>query len=242
MIDKLNLKFYICYMQPLLLLHGAIGSMDQLLSLKEALSSQFDVYAFNFPGHGGDEPIESFSMVSFAEATANFIERHQLKNPLVFGYSMGGYVAVYLESLYPGTFQKIITLGTKYEWSEEIAAKESKMLRPDVIEQKLPAFAQQLADRHGTMEWKNLLHKTAAMLVELGRHPLLSNAILQKITCPTLVLLGEKDNMVSAEETQNAANALVNSQYELLPNTPHPIEQVDVRLLAEKIKSFLLNY
>ena len=229
-------------MQPLLLLHGAIGSMDQLIPLRDELSTGFDVYSFNFPGHGGTEPFESFSMDAFAKATADFIKTHQLKNLPVFGYSMGGYVALYLESMYPNTFQKVITLGTKYEWSEEIAAKEIKMLRPDVIEQKLPAFAQQLANRHGAMEWKNVLDKTAAMLLDLGKHPLLSSAVLQKITCPTLVLLGEKDNMVSTEETQNAAAALVNGQYELLPNSAHPIEQISVSTLAEKIKNFCLRH
>ncbi len=229
-------------MQPILLLHGAIGSMNQLFPLKNELSAQFDVHCFNFPGHGGDSAVESFSITDFAKATADFIERHQLKNPMVFGYSMGGYVAVYLESLHPGTFQKIITLGTKYDWSEEIAAKESKMLRPDVIEQKLPAFAQQLADRHGNSEWKNVLHKTAGMLIKLGNHPLLSDSVLQKIHCPTLVLLGEKDTMVSSEETKNAANALGNGHYEVLLNSAHPIEQVDLKLLTEKIKSFLSDH
>lgn len=224
------------------MLHGAIGSVDQLTPLKEELCSEFDVYSFNFPGHGGTGPFESFSMDAFAKATLDFIKTYQLKNLPVFGYSMGGYVALYLESMYPGTFQKVITLGTKYEWSEEIAAKEIKMLRPDVIEQKIPAFAQQLANRHGTMEWKNVLEKTAAMLLSLGKHPLLSPAVLQKITCPTFVLLGEKDNMVSLEETQNAAAALVNGQYELLPNTVHPIEQINVNTLARKIKNFCLTH
>lgn len=216
--------------------------MDQLLSLKSELSPYFDVYCFNFPGHGNSDPVESFSMQAFAKAIADFIEKHQLDKPMVFGYSMGGYVAVYLASLYPGIFQKIITLGTKYEWSEEIAAKETKMLRPEVIEEKVPAFAQQLAERHGHAEWKNLLHKTAAMLLALGKDPLLPVAVLQKIDCPTLVLIGEKDTMVSPQETQNAATALVNSQYQILPNTAHPIEQVDVKLLAEKIKAFLLDH
>ena len=229
-------------MQPLLLLHGAIGSMDQLIPLRDELSKQFDVYSFHFPGHGSSDPVESFSIVSFAKATADFIETHQLKNLHVFGYSMGGYVAVYLELIYPGTFQKIITLGTKYEWNEEIALKETKMLRPDIIEQKIPAFAQQLANRHGAMEWKNVLHKTSAMLLDLGLHPLLSHTALQKVVCPTLVLLGEKDTMVSIEETKNAAAALVNGAYEFLADTPHPIEQIDLKLLASKIKSFLLTH
>lgn len=80
------------------------------------------------------------------------------------------------------------------------------------------------------------------MLVSLGKHPLLSPAVLQKINCPTLVLLGEKDNMVSVEETQNAAVALTNGQYELLPNAMHPIEQISVSILAEKIKTFCLTH
>ncbi len=229
-------------MQPLLLLHGAIGSMDQLLPLKNELGIDFDVYSFNFPGHGNNAPLELFSIAAFAKATADFLETHQLNNPLVFGYSMGGYVALYLEAMYPGTFRSIVTLGTKYEWSEEIATKETKMLRPDVIEQKIPAFAQQLANRHGGLEWKNVLNKTAAMLLELGKDPLLSPAMFQKIVCPTLVLLGEKDNMVSKEETQNAAAALVNGHYDILPNSAHPIEQVEVTTLAAKIKWFFLHY
>lgn len=229
-------------MQPLLLLHGAIGSKDQLVPLKEELKPYFDIHCFNFPGHGGDDTIESFSMHAFAKATLAYCEKHELRHPLVFGYSMGGYVALFVESLYPGTFKKIVTLGTKYEWSEEIAAKEVKMLRPDVIEQKVPAFAQQLASRHGDTFWKDVLHKTAAMLLDLGKHPLLTPSTLQQIFCPTMLLLGDKDNMVLKDETQFVANTLSNCEFQILPNTTHPIEQVDVSVLATMICKFLLDY
>ncbi len=229
-------------MQSLLLLHGAIGSKEQWVPLTEALKSDFDIHCFNFPGHGGDDTTEPFSMHAFAKATIAYCEKHELKDPLAFGYSMGGYVALLAESLHPGTFKKIVTLGTKYEWSEEIAAKEVKMLRPDVIEQKVPAFAQQLANRHGNTNWKEVLQKTAAMLLNLGEHPLLSTSALQQILCPTMVLLGDKDNMVSQNETQFATNHLPNSQFQLIPNTPHPIEQVDVSVLATIIRKFLVDH
>ena len=229
-------------MQPLLLLHGAIGSKDQLVPLKEELESYFDIHCFNFPGHGDDHSIEPFSMHAFAKATMAYCEKHELRDPLVFGYSMGGYVALYLESLYPGTFKKIITLATKYNWSEEIAAREVKMLRPEVIEQKVPAFAQQLASRHGDTRWKDVLHKTAAMLLDLGKHPLLTSPALQQVLCPTMVLLGDKDNMVSNEETQFAANLLPHSEFQIIPNTPHPIEQVDVSVLATIVHKFLVDH
>lgn len=229
-------------MQPLLLLHGAIGSQDQLVPLKEELKPYFDIHCFNFPGHGGDDCAESFSMHAFTKATVAYCEKHELKEPLVFGYSMGGYVALLIESQYPGTFKKIVTLGTKYEWSEDISAKEIKMLRPDVIEQKVPAFAQQLANRHGNTHWKDVLHKTASMLLDLGKHPLLTASALQKVSCPTMLLLGDKDNMVSQDETQDAANHLSHGQFQLIPNTPHPIEQVDVSVLSNIIHKFLVDH
>ncbi len=226
-------------MQPLLLLHGAIGSKDQLYPIKEELKPYFDIHCFNFPGHGDDHSIEPFSMQAFANATMAYCEKYQLKNPSVFGYSMGGYVALYLESLYPQTFKKIITLGTKYNWSEEIAAREVKMLRPEVIEQKVPAFAEQLANRHGSARWKDVLHKTADMLSDLGKHPLLTTATLQQVLCPTMVLLGDKDNMVSQDETQFAASTLPQCELHIIPNTPHPIEQVDASVLATMIRRFI---
>ncbi len=40
-------------MTPLLLLHGALGSAAQFDSLKTLLPEDREVYAPNFPGHGG---------------------------------------------------------------------------------------------------------------------------------------------------------------------------------------------
>lgn len=229
-------------MQKLLLLHGAIGTMDQLFQLQHELRPHFEVYCFNFPGHGGVKMPDSFSIPAFAEATVDFIQQHQLSDVSVFGYSMGGYVAMYTEHQYPGTFKKIATLGTKYKWTEEIAAKETKMLLPDIIEQKVPAFAAQLANKHGADQWKEVLHKTAALLSNLGVTPLLNSDILKKIDCPSLLMLGEKDTMVTLEETIATVNDLPNSTLSILPATPHPIEQVNTSLLAEKLIRFLLDH
>ena len=67
----------------------------------------------------------------------------------IFGYSMGGYVALWLARFYPDRVGKIFTLGTKLKWNDEEAEKEIKMLNPEKVELKVPAFAQQLAERHG---------------------------------------------------------------------------------------------
>lgn len=226
-------------MQHILLLHGAIGSEEQMLPLRNQLaSSTYQLHSIGFSGHGGKSLIEPISIELFAEETFSYINDNQLTNLHVFGYSMGGYVAMYLAAQHPALIQKIVTLGTKYHWTPEIAAKEVKMLRPEIIEEKVPSFAAALAKKHGENNWKKLLHATADMLLQLGNYPVLKTAHLQKITCDVLLLLGDKDQMVSYEETTATAQQLQKGSVEILSDTVHPIEQVNITMLSEKILSF----
>lgn len=226
-------------MQNILLLHGAIGSEEQVFPLRDCLSaSPYRIHSFNFSGHGKKAITNPLSMELFAEETLAFIKKQELNNLYVFGYSMGGYVAMYLASQHPELISKIVTLGTKYQWSPAIAAKEIKMLQPAIIEEKIPAFAATLANRHGEDKWKLLLNATAGLLLQLGDKPLLEKTVLQQVTAKALLLIGDKDNMVSQEETEATAQQLRNGLVQVLSNTPHPIEQVDPMMLAENLLSF----
>lgn len=226
-------------MQQVLLLHGAIGSQEQLYPLRDQLSlAGYEVHSVNFSGHGGKSSTNQFSIEQFGEEVYQYIQEHSLGELLVFGYSMGGYVALFLASKYPGIFKKVCTLGTKFNWTPEIAAKEVKMLNPSAIEEKVPAFAQILATRHGMDHWKLLLNNTATMLTGLGNNPLLTDGVLQKIDLPVLLLIGQKDNMVSIEETEATKQCLQQGSIFILQGTPHPIEQVNIGLLVEQLNNF----
>jgi pimeloyl-ACP methyl ester carboxylesterase len=76
------------------------------------------------------------------------------------------------------------------------------------------------------------------MLLLLGAKPLLNDVCLQKITADVLLLIGEKDNMVSLEETTLTAQQLPKGSIQVLPNTVHAIEQVSMTVLSEKLLSF----
>src|SRR5688572_15290055 len=116
---------------PLLLLHGAIGAASQFEKLTQLLQPDFEVFSLNFSGHGGKEiPEPGFNMPLFANDVLTFMEEKQLDKVDIFGYSMGGYVALYLALHYPEKVNRIMTLGTKFDWSPEIAAHETRMLNP----------------------------------------------------------------------------------------------------------------
>jgi pimeloyl-ACP methyl ester carboxylesterase len=221
----------------LVLLHGALGSTSQLEPLAAVLRPHFDVHLLDFEGHGSRPTNRAFRMSTFAENVVELLDRERITSARFFGYSMGGYVALTLASRMPERVTSIATLGTKFRWDPKIAARETIRLNPDVIRAKVPPFAEALQARHAAAGgWENVLAKTAELLRDLGDHPVLTDATLSRVTRPVRVIVGDRDNTVSVEESRGAANALGNGTLSVMENTPHPIEQVDVAKLAELLR------
>ena len=227
-------------MQHLLLLHGAIGAKDQLQPLADALTKDFIIHTLNFNGHGGEPGAgKEFSIPGFAEDVRRYLNQQAITSTHIFGYSMGGYVALYLAKYHPALVNRVITLATKFEWTPAIAEKESAMLNPSVIAEKVPAFAETLQKRHQPGDWKVVLEKTKQLLHQLGENNELSLADYKAIFSPCLLLLGDNDKMVTHAETMAIVQHLPNGKFKMLENTPHPIEKVNVSTLGQIIRIFL---
>lgn len=227
-------------MQELLLLHGAIGSLDQFIDLDRSLEDSFIVHSINFNGHGGSSMnSKPFSIKLFADEVLLFLNKHEIETVHVFGYSMGGYVAMYLANHHPHRINKIITLGTKFKWDEATAIKENQMLQPEKIEELLPAFANSLQKRHAPNDWKTVLKKTADMLTDMGKNNPIKPKEFAAVHHQILLMLGDRDKMVTLDETHRIYKSLPHAQLAVLPNTQHPIEMVNIDRLVNEIKTFL---
>jgi pimeloyl-ACP methyl ester carboxylesterase len=226
-------------MEKLLLLHGAIGSKEQLTPLAEMLKDQFQVYRVNFSGHGGGEvPSRAFSIELFAEDILKWMDSNGLSTINIFGYSMGGYVALYLAKNYPERINKVFTFATKFTWNEDAAKKETKMLDPGKIAEKIPVFAETLMKRHHPVDWKIVLKQTAEMMMELGRKNPLMSEDYESVDQEVMIGVGDNDNMVSIEETVAVYRKLKKGKLIVMPDTVHPIEKIAVAKLAREIKEF----
>lgn len=225
-------------MQKLLLLHGAIGSEKQFENLSLILKDIFEIHTLNFSGHGGKPFCGSFSIQQFAIEVSDYLEANSINSINIFGYSMGGYVALYLSKMHPEKIGKIFTLGTKFHWTPEIAQHEVRMLNPEKIAEKIPAFANELQQRHLPNDWKAVLNETVKMMIGLGSNEPLTAQDFQQIKIPVCVGIGENDKMVSFEETEVVCKHLPNAQLLTIPATPHPIEKVNVEQLVVAISDF----
>lgn len=224
---------------PLLLLHGALGSKAQLARLETALADPYTVHALNFEGHGGRESREAFSMGLFTQNVIDFLAEQHVSRAHIFGYSMGGYVALNLALHHPELVGSIVTFGTKFNWTPEAARKEVKMLNPEVIEAKVPRFAAHLQSMHHPSNCREVLSKTASMMMDLGKQPPLTPVALSNIDQQVLIGIGDLDNMVSIDESRAAAAALPNGQLNILEGFKHPIEKNNLEALAELIHDFM---
>ncbi len=224
---------------PIILLHGALGALQQLeLLRRELMSNGREVYVLNFSGHGG-KPFsqQGFGIDVFANDVISFMDENEIRKADIFGYSMGGYVAIWMAHRFPGRVEKIITLGTKFDWDPASAQKEVAKMNADKIVEKIPAFARILETRHAPNDWKELLGRTKDMMLSLGEKPMITQELAKKLSNRILILLGDLDDMADRAFSQTIASEFPNGKFKLLIDTPHPIEKVNINELGNLIKS-----
>ena len=227
-------------MKPtLLLLHGALGSPETLEPLARLLEADFEVKAQAFAGHGGRAVAPgTFSLSYFADEVLEFLMGHETGPAHVFGYSMGGYAALLAATQAPGRFASISTLGTKLDWSPESAAAETRFLDPEKMLAKVPAFAETLRLRHAPADWAAVLHATAALMTAAGASPPLTAEALAALPVPVQLLVGDADHTAGSPAGRALAARLPRGRFELLPDSGHPLEGVNLELLAAHIRDF----
>jgi pimeloyl-ACP methyl ester carboxylesterase len=226
-------------MKQLLFLHGALGRKEQFVEIRELLKGEFETHAIDFTGHGSKAASKKpFSIPMFADDVINWMNELRIGRIDIFGYSMGGYAALWAAGKFPERIGKIFTLATKFDWTEESSAHEVKMLDAAKIEAKVPAFARELEERHGKDNWKRVLEKTAGMMLSLGKNNVLKDEDLKQVNNEVHLSVGDRDKMVTIEETVAAYRNLSSGGLMVFPDTPHPIEQVDKQMLCGEIRRF----
>jgi 2-succinyl-6-hydroxy-2,4-cyclohexadiene-1-carboxylate synthase len=105
-------------------LHGFLGSQVDLQPIANPLADSIDTLCLDLPGHGQSTnlPAENYTFLG----AANFVltQIAHLDKPALYGYSMGGRIALYLGLTYPDRFSHLFLestspgLATKAERSD----------------------------------------------------------------------------------------------------------------------------
>lgn len=96
--------------RPLIILHGLFGSSDNWLTQAKLFSTQFKVYTVDQRDHGQSPHSTAFDYPSMVADLAEFIDTHNIQNPVIIGHSMGGKVAMNFALAHPDKLEKLIVV------------------------------------------------------------------------------------------------------------------------------------
>jgi pimeloyl-ACP methyl ester carboxylesterase len=202
----------------LLFLHGFCESGEMWRHLADSLSTQYRVICPDLPGFGNSpltQPIQSIEEV--AEQLEDWMDAHQIKDPVVLGHSLGGYVALALLERMGDRIKAIGLLhSTAFGDDEEKKEMRNRMLvflKKHGAAKFVTSFVPQLFPEHRRIE----LAEAMAQAVEDGKRSSLEGllaytvamrdrkdrlAVLEQFVGPKLLLAGTLDGAVKIDASR----------------------------------------
>jgi pyruvate dehydrogenase E2 component (dihydrolipoamide acetyltransferase) len=189
---------------PVVLLHGFGGDLNNWLFTTPALAAEHTVYALDLPGHGGSaKDVGAGDVAALAGAVERFLESQSLERVHLVGHSLGGLVATELARR---DHARTLTLVAPAGFSEVnrsyidgfIAAESRRELKPvlQMLFADQSLVTRQLVD--DVLKYKRIDGVTEALTTIAGAA--FRDAELPDV--PTLIIWGAQDRVVPPAELE----------------------------------------
>lgn len=224
--------------EPALLLHGLVGTASRDFGrLIDWLKPSYRVLGLTLRGYGYSEPKPRMFPPAFYETDARdviaFLEAVKPGQVHLIGYSDGGEAALVAAGLAPQHFRTVTTIGAT-GYLSALSRDRVRVYPGDWI-------TQEEVQLHGiddravfTRQWT----ESYQGMIDVGGDLSLRNA--HRVTCPVLMLLGDRDRLNPAEAAQVYVDRLPQGRLEVIADCGHGVhdEQWDtfVALLGPHLK------
>ena len=178
--------------KPLVVLHGSFMTVELMGELVPALAEERQVIAVEFQGHGHTADIDRpITYEHLADDTAALLQHLGVTTADIYGYSLGGGVALQVAIRHPEVVRKLVIAS---------ASHTSDGMYPEV----LAAIEQIKPELFDGTPWREAYDRTApdpgafpalvAKLSQLDATPYAwPSEAVRAITAPTLIIIGDAD-------------------------------------------------
>jgi len=94
--------------RPLVVLHGLFGSSDNWMSVAKELALTNKLYVLDARNHGQSPHDDEFNYTVMADDLKEFLEEHQIIDPVLIGHSMGGKTIMRFAVKFPDIASRLI--------------------------------------------------------------------------------------------------------------------------------------
>jgi pimeloyl-ACP methyl ester carboxylesterase len=180
--------------EPLLLLHGGLGSIDMFRPIMPALSEHRQVIAIDLQGHGRTElGSRKFGLPEIGDDVATVLTQLGFKNVDVMGYSFGGGVAFRLAVKHPEMVRRLtlVSAGFASESFYPEMREQQKQVNAGFAEQMkaTPMYTSYVAVAPKPDDFPRLLQAMGDLMREQYDY----SADVKKLTMPTMLIFGDSD-------------------------------------------------
>jgi 3-oxoadipate enol-lactonase len=243
--------------RPVVLLHAFPLTAEMWRRQLEAVPDGWRFIAPDLRGFGRFLPDggRAVTLDDYAADVFALIDALALDEAVIGGLSMGGYVTFAMHRLQPARFTGMVLADTRPQ-ADSVASREGRVqlrarLARDgprgVAEQMLPKLLGEAARRgsgdalrhtRAMIEGSAPEAIDAAIVALMGRPD--STPGLSRIACPTLVIVGEEDEITPRDEAEAMQRAIARSALCVIPGAGHLSNLEQPAAFSRGLADFLL--
>jgi pimeloyl-ACP methyl ester carboxylesterase len=252
---RLNFKSLGNSGNPVIILHGVFGSLDNWYSVGKKLSENFRVFLLDARNHGNSPHSSIFDYKFMAGDVIEFIQKHELTGCHLIGHSMGGKTAMNLACDSPELVDKlcVVDISPKHYMPHHQKVFEAfhsvqlnKITSRKDAEESLSAtisdpgirlfLLKNLARSEQGFTWKINLNVIEENIDEIGK------GLDREKTFegPTLFLKGDKSDYISDDDFYLMKSHFPEFKLITIPQAGHWVHAEQPDKLIEHVVEFLL--
>lgn len=226
--------------EPLLFLHGGFGNIENFNGIIPLLSREYRIIGIDSCGQGkstlGEEKLSYERLQKHVEF---ILDKLKVANLSIIGFSDGGVVAYRLACFSNLKIAKLITIGSS--WHSKSLLTTQKILAGITAEKwktKFPETFEKYQSINPEPDFDKLSKSIVNMWIdenETGR----PDENIKNIKCPTLIIRGENDHLISKDSILEASELIKNSHFVNIPFSGHEVYSEQKNILMETINEFL---
>ena len=233
---------------PLIFVHGLSGCWQNWLEQLPHFARDHRVIAVDLPGFGQSEmPAEEISISGYADAIDELMTELGIDSAQIVGNSMGGFIGAELAIRCPARVERLVLVAAAGLSIESIRTERTKGLRHRAENVVFFGLGHIASRSHQVALRRRLRH---ALLMLVAAHPAqlpgplaaqqvlgsgkpgFSDALeamcryplrdrLEKISCPTLIVWGDKDLLVPVKDASTFEQLIPDSRKIIYKDTGH---------------------
>lgn len=232
------------------LVHGKNNSKELMAGLLEHLAPRHTAVAYDVRGHGASDKPDAFTLADHAADLVGLCRELHLDHPAVIGFSMGSYIALRAAELYPGTFSKLVLIGTKGAGASSTQKIQEDALarglsREEAAQEVLAHIFAPTTSPEQVAEFNRLSRGPVRLTKE--QKQAINRSIrdvdllpdISRVTVPVLVLTGDHDGINPPAEGRKVAQALPDGTFKEVPDAGHSAFLENPAAVTADIDAFL---